>query len=63
MQSKSEGVSMSDIEERRKASIPAKRLGLPAEYGFLVTFLASDYAAYLNGASIPLDGGLSKVVF
>lgn len=63
MQSKSEGVSISDIEERRKASIPVKRLGLPAEYGFLVTFLASDYAAYLNGASIPLDGGLSKVVF
>lgn len=62
-QAKQQGIPLEDVKQQRLESIPSKRLGLPAEYGFLVTFLASDYASYLNGASIPLDGGLSKVVF
>jgi 3-oxoacyl-[acyl-carrier protein] reductase len=37
--------------------IPAKRLGSPDEIAYLATFLASDYASYINGASIPVDGG------
>ncbi|EON79401.1 3-oxoacyl-[acyl-carrier protein] reductase [Lunatimonas lonarensis] len=44
------------LEEKRQA-IPAGRLGKPEEYGFLVTFLASPLAAYINGTSIPIDGG------
>lgn len=37
-----------------------KRLGKTEEYGHLAAFLASDYAAYLTGTSIPLDGGLNN---
>jgi 3-oxoacyl-[acyl-carrier protein] reductase len=37
--------------------IPAKRLGNPEEIGYLATFIASPFASYLNGTSIPLDGG------
>ncbi len=37
--------------------VPSKRLGKPEEIGFLATFLASDYSGYINGASIPIDGG------
>ena len=40
-----------------EASVPVKRIGDPAEYGYLVTFLASDHAAYITGTQIPIDGG------
>ena len=41
-------------------SIPMKRLGNPEEFGYLITFLASEYAAYITGTNIPIDGGIIK---
>lgn len=41
------------------ASIPARRIGRTEEIGALIAFLASDEAAYINGAAIPVDGGMS----
>lgn len=41
--------------------VPANRLGRADEVAALVTFLASDEAAYLTGAAIPLDGGWTAV--
>ena len=38
--------------------IPIGRPGGPAEVAALVTWLASDAAAYVTGASIVADGGL-----
>lgn len=38
-------------------SIPAGRSGDPDEFGAVVAFLCSDQAAYVTGASIPVDGG------
>ena len=40
--------------------IPANRLGKPEEYGYLVAFLASEYASYITGTNISIDGGLMK---
>ncbi|MBA2384764.1 MAG: SDR family oxidoreductase [Actinobacteria bacterium] len=45
------------------AVIPLRRLGLPREIGDVVAFLASDRAAYLTGATIAVDGGLTRGLF
>jgi 3-oxoacyl-[acyl-carrier protein] reductase len=44
-------------EQSARDTVPAGRLGTPEEYGDLVAFIASERAAYLTGAVIPLDGG------
>ena len=41
---------------------PPGRLGQPAEYGDLVAFLCSERAAYITGASIPIDGGMLRSI-
>ncbi|GAA2882256.1 hypothetical protein GCM10010472_45470 [Pseudonocardia halophobica] len=38
-------------------TVPAGRLGQPAELGAVVAFLCSVHAGYLTGAAVPLDGG------
>jgi len=43
--------------ERKLAEIPLGRLGQPDEVASLAAFLASDEAAYITGAVIPVDGG------
>jgi 3-oxoacyl-[acyl-carrier protein] reductase len=40
--------------------IPLRRLGQARELGDVVTFLASDRAAYITGAVVPVDGGLTR---
>jgi 3-oxoacyl-[acyl-carrier protein] reductase len=58
--SKSLNISEAEVLDKMKSLVPASRLGTPEEYGYLVSFLSSDNAAYINGASIPIDGGLLK---
>lgn len=41
-----------------KKSIPAGRFATPQEVAKVITWLASDDAAYISGAVIPVDGGL-----
>lgn len=41
-------------------AIPLRRLGTPGEIGALVAFLCSDRGAYITGATIPVDGGLTR---
>ncbi len=52
------GSSPEQVEEAAGAEVPAGRLGRPEEYGDLVAFLCSERAAYITGASIPINGGL-----
>ncbi|TKD59296.1 SDR family oxidoreductase [Flavobacterium sp. ASW18X] len=53
-------VSQEEVRRTMEDMVPVKRIGKPEEYGYLVTFLASDKAAFLTGTNIPLDGGLLK---
>ena len=58
--SKSLNISEEEVLEKMKSLVPINRLGKTEEYGYLVSFLSSDKASYINGASIPIDGGLLK---
>ena len=42
-----------------RETIPAKRFGTPEDCAGLVLALCSDACAYVTGADIPVDGGLS----
>ena len=42
--------------------VPLGRMGEAEEYADLVAFLVSERAAYITGAAINLDGGMSAVV-
>src|SRR6476660_7010371 len=47
-----------DTQKSYKAAVPAGRFASTDEVAAAVRFLASDDAAYISGAVIPVDGGL-----
>jgi NAD(P)-dependent dehydrogenase (short-subunit alcohol dehydrogenase family) len=54
-------VSMGDALEQLGKTTPVGRPGTPAEVADAVAFLTSDSAAYVNGATIAVDGGRTAV--
>ena len=44
--------------EAMVGAVPLGRVGTPADIAATVSFLASDGASYITGATIPVDGGL-----
>ncbi|MGE4219434.1 MAG: SDR family NAD(P)-dependent oxidoreductase [Alphaproteobacteria bacterium] len=57
-----EAYSNEALKASREAMIPLGRIGDGTDIGDVVVFLASDAARYINGANIPVDGGVTKVV-
>ncbi len=53
--------NMGDALEQLGKTTPVGRTGTPAEVAEAVAFLTSDAAAYVNGATIALDGGRTAV--
>ncbi len=51
------GKSVEEVEKEMMEEIPARRFGKPEEIAAMVAFLASPAASYVNGTSIPVDGG------
>ncbi|MBT8184872.1 MAG: SDR family oxidoreductase [Eudoraea sp.] len=51
------GVPEVELLQTMEESTAVKRIGDPAEYGYLVAFLASEKAGFITGTNIPLDGG------
>jgi len=52
-----EGVSVEEFAQRAARSIPVGRMGKPEEFGAAAAFIASQWAGYITGSLIRLDGG------
>jgi NAD(P)-dependent dehydrogenase (short-subunit alcohol dehydrogenase family) len=46
-----------ETREQTAQQVPMHRLGLPADVAAAVVWLCSDQAAFITGATIPIDGG------
>ena len=53
-------IETDEVFQKMSEMVPMKRIGEPEEFGYLVAFLSSEYANYINGVNIPIDGGLLK---
>lgn len=52
--------SLSEVRAELTNKIPLNRLGEPKELAALVTFLASEKARYITGATYWIDGGMQR---
>lgn len=54
---RAQGITLEEAVRHRAATVPAHRLGTPAEFGAACAFLCSAHAGFITGQSLLLDGG------
>lgn len=58
--SERDNISEEEVANSMKKQVPARRFAKPEEVAYAVAFLASPAAQYINGVSLPVDGGRTK---
>ncbi|MEM7022684.1 MAG: SDR family oxidoreductase [Pseudomonadota bacterium] len=57
------GVTVEEMAETRRKSVPSGRIGDPSEFGDACAFLCSAQAGYITGQNLLLDGGFFNSAF
>jgi 3-oxoacyl-[acyl-carrier protein] reductase len=57
------GKTLDEAMKQMLQNVPVGRYGSAEEVGYLVAFLASEKASYINGTMLAIDGGLIRSVF
>jgi 3-oxoacyl-[acyl-carrier protein] reductase len=60
---KKRGISIEQARTERVATVPARRIGVPDEFGEACAFLCSRHAGYITGQNILIDGGVFPGAF
>jgi 3-oxoacyl-[acyl-carrier protein] reductase len=60
---KRDGTTPQAARAQRVASIPAKRVGQPEEFGAACAFLCSTHAGFITGHNLLIDGGAFPAAF
>ncbi|GIV54112.1 MAG: 3-oxoacyl-ACP reductase [Candidatus Kapaibacterium sp.] len=55
-----QGIQPDQVAEQMRHEIPMQRFGKPEEIAALAVFLCSDYAGYITGECIRVDGGRTR---
>ena len=55
-------ITVEQVEQQMQNEIPMKRFGKASELAAVAAFLASPAASYVNGVSIPVDGGRTPTI-
>ena len=56
-----QGITIEEAKQQREATVPAGRYGTREEFGATCAFLCSQYAGYIVGQNILLDGGSTNM--
>ena len=62
LEAKAKGVTVEKVLEDGQSRVPLGRYADPEDIARVALFLASDLAAYVTGAIIPMDGGLNPII-
>jgi 3-oxoacyl-[acyl-carrier protein] reductase len=63
MTAKKKNISVDAARAERMATVPAKRIGQPDEFGATCAFLCSAHAGYITGQNVLIDGGVFPGAF
>jgi NAD(P)-dependent dehydrogenase (short-subunit alcohol dehydrogenase family) len=62
LEAATKGTTVQQALEQGQARVPLGRYADPMEIASVALFLASDQAAYVTGAVIPMDGGVNPII-